>query len=194
MYSNIKWQSSAVQNCNYFCTYVIVGSYYLFYTSMVMFSCVWLFVTICTVAHQVLYPWDVPDKNTGVDWHFFFVSMSLLFWLFCLLDSLYKWGHVVFVFVLHLSLCITLYRSIRDIESGMISFLYWLSKILLKIYIYIYICIYICVSHLLCIYTYTHIYICTYIYTTSYLWTQATWLFWLLQVCCNESIINVNSI
>ena len=126
-----------------------------------MFSCVWLFVTLWTVAHQVPLSMYFPGKNTRMDWHFFFVSISLLFWLFCLLDSLYKWGHVVFVFVLHLSLCIKLSRSIRDIENGMISFLYWLSNILLKIYIYIY------------IYTHTHSYIYTHTHTppTSYLWT-----------------------
>ena len=33
------------------------------------FSCVWLFVTLWTVAHQALCPWDSPGKNTGVGCH-----------------------------------------------------------------------------------------------------------------------------
>ena len=30
------------------------------------FSCVWLFVTLWTVVHKLLCPWDSPGKNTGV--------------------------------------------------------------------------------------------------------------------------------
>ena len=30
------------------------------------FSCVWLFVTMWTVVHKLLCPWDSPGKNTGV--------------------------------------------------------------------------------------------------------------------------------
>ena len=33
------------------------------------FSCVWLFATLWTVAHQVPRPWDSPSKNTGVGCH-----------------------------------------------------------------------------------------------------------------------------
>ena len=33
-------------------------------------SCVQLFATPWTVAHQVLCPWDFPGKSTGVDCHF----------------------------------------------------------------------------------------------------------------------------
>ena len=33
-------------------------------------SCVWLFVTLWTVAHRLLCPWDFPGQNTGVSWHF----------------------------------------------------------------------------------------------------------------------------
>ena len=34
------------------------------------FSRVRLFATLCTVAHQVLRPWDSPGKSTGVGCHF----------------------------------------------------------------------------------------------------------------------------
>ena len=33
------------------------------------FSCVWLFVTLWTVATRLLCPWDSPGKNTGVGCH-----------------------------------------------------------------------------------------------------------------------------
>ena len=33
-------------------------------------SQVWLFATLCTVALQILCPWDSPGKNTGVGCHF----------------------------------------------------------------------------------------------------------------------------
>ena len=33
------------------------------------FSCVWLFVTLWSVASQVLCPWNTPDKNTRVGCH-----------------------------------------------------------------------------------------------------------------------------
>ena len=33
-------------------------------------SCVWLFVTLWTVAHRAPLPWDFPGKNTGVCCHF----------------------------------------------------------------------------------------------------------------------------
>ena len=33
------------------------------------FSCVWFFVTLWTVAHQLLCSWDSPGNNTGVGCH-----------------------------------------------------------------------------------------------------------------------------
>ena len=33
-------------------------------------SCVWLSVTVWTVAPRLLCPWDFPGKSTGVDCHF----------------------------------------------------------------------------------------------------------------------------
>ena len=35
------------------------------------FSCVWLFATLWTIAHQTLCPWDSPGKHTDVGCHFF---------------------------------------------------------------------------------------------------------------------------
>ena len=35
-------------------------------------SCVWLFVTPWTVAYQAPYPWNFPDKSTGVGCHLLF--------------------------------------------------------------------------------------------------------------------------
>ena len=41
------------------------------------FSCVRLFVTLWTVAHRVLCPWDSPGKNTGVHGHALFQGIFL---------------------------------------------------------------------------------------------------------------------
>ena len=37
---------------------------------IIVLSCVQLFVTLWTVAHQALCPWDSPGKNTGVGFYF----------------------------------------------------------------------------------------------------------------------------
>ena len=42
------------------------------------FSYVWLFVTLWTVAHQALCPWDYPAKNTGVGCHFLLRGIVLI--------------------------------------------------------------------------------------------------------------------
>ena len=34
-----------------------------------LFSCVWLFVMLWTIAHQLLCPWDSPGKSTGMGCH-----------------------------------------------------------------------------------------------------------------------------
>ena len=40
------------------------------------FSRVQLFVSLWTVAHQALCPWDSPGKNTGVGCHFILQASS----------------------------------------------------------------------------------------------------------------------
>ena len=57
--------------CNNSCIYVNI--YYIFmfiYVWAQPLSCVKLFVTLWTVAHRLLYPWNFPGKNTGAGCHF----------------------------------------------------------------------------------------------------------------------------
>ena len=63
------------------------------------FSCVWLFVTLWTIALQTHCPWNSPGKNTGVGCHFLlqgiFLNQGLNPWLLCLLHCrwiLYQWA------------------------------------------------------------------------------------------------------
>ena len=45
------------------------GEYYYYYYYLYLLSCVQFFVTPCTVALRLLWPWNSSHKNTGVNRH-----------------------------------------------------------------------------------------------------------------------------
>ena len=63
---------------------------YIFVCVLSYFSRVQLFVTLWTIAHQVLCPWDSPGKNTGVCSHALFQGifltqvLNLRLYVFCI--------------------------------------------------------------------------------------------------------------
>ena len=63
------------------CVYVCVLS---------RFNCIWLLVTLWTVACSLLCPWDSPGKNTGVGCHALLQGIFLMLdWNLCLLTLLH---------------------------------------------------------------------------------------------------------
>ena len=78
----------------------------------------------------------------------FSISVSLSLFhryvdLYCILDSTYKWYHIVFVFLFLTSLSMVISRSIHVAVNGIISFFWWLNSVPLCV------CMFVCVFMLL---------------------------------------------
>ena len=80
-------------------------------------------------------PHFLPSSNHQFALCIYGSDSDLFVHLFCVLDFMYKWNPMAFVFLRLTSLSIILYRSIHVVTNGKISFFLWLNNIPSYVYV-----------------------------------------------------------